>query len=350
MKVLYAIQGTGNGHLSRAREIIPILQKHVDELDILVSGAQHQVDYCHEIKYRFKGLTFHTSKTGKVAYFGSLLKMNFLRFFKEVRNFPANDYDLIISDFEPVSAWSAKRKNVPCIELSHQVGVVMSKPRLKSLSDLFVFYMMKYMCPTQNKIGFHFQADGQSVFTPVIRSEIRELRPENKGHFTVYLPGYWNSYLLNELSKYNAHWHVFTKELPSEASNQHVHFKLIDNSTFLESLRTCSGVLCGAGFELPAEALYLGKKLIVIPLKGQFEQYCNAREAEKLGALYIPELSWKYHNTVNLWTKANQQIAVEFRDETQAIINSAIQGYKIHSSESVAAFSIEQFIPATSKI
>ena len=58
MKVLYAIQGTGNGHLSRAREIIPILQNQAETLDLLVSGAQHQVEYEREIKYRFKGLTF----------------------------------------------------------------------------------------------------------------------------------------------------------------------------------------------------------------------------------------------------------------------------------------------------
>jgi UDP:flavonoid glycosyltransferase YjiC (YdhE family) len=28
MKILYAIQGTGNGHVSRAREIIPIPKKY----------------------------------------------------------------------------------------------------------------------------------------------------------------------------------------------------------------------------------------------------------------------------------------------------------------------------------
>jgi hypothetical protein len=37
MKVLYAIQGTGNGHISRANEIIPILERRVN-LDVLVSG------------------------------------------------------------------------------------------------------------------------------------------------------------------------------------------------------------------------------------------------------------------------------------------------------------------------
>ena len=34
MKILYAIQGTGNGHVSRAREIIPVLMKK-GQVDIL---------------------------------------------------------------------------------------------------------------------------------------------------------------------------------------------------------------------------------------------------------------------------------------------------------------------------
>ncbi len=39
MRILYAIQGTGNGHLTRAKEIIPMLQQK-GELDILVSGMR----------------------------------------------------------------------------------------------------------------------------------------------------------------------------------------------------------------------------------------------------------------------------------------------------------------------
>ena len=54
MKILYAIQGTGNGHVSRAREIIPILKKY-GELDILISGTQADVNLDEEIKYQFKG-------------------------------------------------------------------------------------------------------------------------------------------------------------------------------------------------------------------------------------------------------------------------------------------------------
>ena len=48
----------------------------------------------------------------------------------------------------------------------------------------------------------------------------------------------------------------------------------VNNQDFVKSLSTCSGVICGAGFETPAEALFLKKKLLVIPMKGQFEQQC----------------------------------------------------------------------------
>ncbi|NDC42475.1 MAG: glycosyl transferase, partial [Chitinophagia bacterium] len=42
MKILFAIQGTGNGHLSRARDVYPELLKY-GETDVLISGIQADV-------------------------------------------------------------------------------------------------------------------------------------------------------------------------------------------------------------------------------------------------------------------------------------------------------------------
>ena len=67
MKILYAIQGTGNGHLSRALEIIPLLKEY-GEVDILISGNQSQVNLPFEIKYRFHGLSFVASKSGGISF------------------------------------------------------------------------------------------------------------------------------------------------------------------------------------------------------------------------------------------------------------------------------------------
>jgi hypothetical protein len=56
MRVLYAIQGTGNGHLSRAHEIVPLLKKHV-QVDTLISGNQAQIQAEFDINYQRTGLT-----------------------------------------------------------------------------------------------------------------------------------------------------------------------------------------------------------------------------------------------------------------------------------------------------
>lgn len=67
MKILYAIQGTGNGHLSRAGDIIPILQQK-GELDILVSGTEADIQIPYPVKYKFKGLSFVFGKKGVLIY------------------------------------------------------------------------------------------------------------------------------------------------------------------------------------------------------------------------------------------------------------------------------------------
>ena len=56
MKVLYAIQGTGNGHISRANEIIPILERRVS-LDVLVSGKNSTLKLNYPVKYNFNGIS-----------------------------------------------------------------------------------------------------------------------------------------------------------------------------------------------------------------------------------------------------------------------------------------------------
>ena len=57
MKILFAIQGTGNGHLSRAREVIPHLLNY-GELDILISGTQADVSLPYDIKYKLPGVSY----------------------------------------------------------------------------------------------------------------------------------------------------------------------------------------------------------------------------------------------------------------------------------------------------
>ncbi|WP_435525387.1 glycosyltransferase family protein, partial [Chryseobacterium indoltheticum] len=57
----------------------------------------------------------------------------------------------------------------------------------------------------------------------------------------------------------------------------------IDEIQYLKYFENCDGILCNAGFETPAEALFMDKKLFVIPIHNQYEQECNACALDKMG-------------------------------------------------------------------
>ncbi len=54
MRILYAIQGTGNGHISRALDVIPLLKEKA-KVDLLTSGIQADLSLPYPVKYRFNG-------------------------------------------------------------------------------------------------------------------------------------------------------------------------------------------------------------------------------------------------------------------------------------------------------
>ena len=140
MKILYAIQGTGNGHISRARDIIPVLLQ-MGELDILISGTEAEVELPYPIKFRFKGLSFVFGKKGGIDLMATYKKGNLKRLYTEIRSLPIENYDIVINDFEPVSAWACKLKQKECIGLSHQAAVVNKnapkpKKKLSSLNEV----------------------------------------------------------------------------------------------------------------------------------------------------------------------------------------------------------------------
>lgn len=70
MKILYGVQGTGNGHIARARAMaIAFKQKNVD-VDFLFSGREPGKYFsmeCFDDYQTRSGLTF-VSENGKVSY------------------------------------------------------------------------------------------------------------------------------------------------------------------------------------------------------------------------------------------------------------------------------------------
>jgi uncharacterized protein (TIGR00661 family) len=326
MKILYAIQGTGNGHLARASEIIPQL-KEFAETDVLISGTQGDIKLPFPVRYQLYGLSFIIGSKGGIDILQTMIKLKPFRFIRDLIRLPVTNYDLVLTDFEPVSAWACKLKKKRCIGISHQNSVLhpqAPKPIKSSLSGKFI---LKYYAPAKEKYGYHFIELDNRNFTPVIRQDIYNAITENKGHYTVYLPAFSDWEIITALSSFpDIRWEVFSKRSKTFFSVGNIHFQPVSSEPFNSSFIHCEGILCNAGFETPAEALYMGKKLCVIPMKNQYEQFCNAVLLKSLGITILYELSG---STLQLkrWIKQTGSVQINypnnFKDKLRDIVNNS---------------------------
>jgi uncharacterized protein (TIGR00661 family) len=324
MKILYAIQGTGNGHLSRALDLVPELYKRA-QVELLVSGSQSEIQLPFPIKYKLAGLSFIFGKKGGIDYKETWKRNSLARLFKEIKHLPVKDYDLVISDFEPVSAWSSLIKSVPCYSLSHQAALLSKHSPRPFIADPIGSAILKFYAPSPHKHGFHFQPYDKNIWCPRIRPEVKNLNPTNKGYYVVYLPAYGEEQTIEVLNQIpHKFWYVFSKHSHRIYQSGNVFVRPVDSELFIQAMADCEGVLSGAGFETPAEALYLGKKLMVVPMKGQYEQKLNALALKDLGVPVIPALSSNHVDAIWNWVDHGKVIHHDFTGESQDLVDNLL--------------------------
>lgn len=316
MKLLYALQGTGNGHITRAQEIVPILKKYA-LVDVLISGHQSQIRPQMEVDYSFSGVSLLYNSFGGLSYSRTFFKNNYCKALHLIRNFDIDKYDLIINDFEPITAWASKLKKHPIIGLGHQAALTFDGVPKPHVKNWFGEKILKHYAPCEERIGFHFEAFHPNVTTPVIRKAIRRLELKERSFYMVYLPSYSDDNIFEILSQLDVEWKVFSKTLTHSMRRKNVSFYPIDQNVFLRFFSECKGMLCNAGFETPAEALYLNKKLFVIPIKNQFEQAYNAFSLNTIGVKSSGRL-----NVLDLtsWLNDNSCFKVHYPDNIEAIL------------------------------
>jgi uncharacterized protein (TIGR00661 family) len=321
VKILYAIQGTGNGHLSRAVDIIPALKKH-GNLDLFVSGAQAEVALPYPVKYKSKGLSFYFGKSGGINFYKTFQKNSSKDVVREINEFPVEKYDLIVNDFEPITAWACRKKEIPCVGLSHQSALLSKKAPRPRFVDPFGEWILKNYAPVKKYVGFHFEEYDKNIFTPVIRAAIRQARVTQQGHYTVYLPAYDDKKLVKLLMKLpKARWHIFSKHTRSPYHVGRISVYPVSGADFIESVVASAGVLCGAGFETPAEVLHLGKKLLVVPMKSQYEQHCNAAALKKLGVPVLKKVKKKHLVKIERWMEDDKPLDIRFPDIAEEAVD-----------------------------
>lgn len=282
MKILYGVQGTGNGHITRARIMAKALADVGAQVDWVFSGRERHQFFDMEAFGAFqayRGLTFAT-QSGRVLYFKTLASANLAQLYRDTRKVNVEGYDFIINDFEPVSAWAAKRAGKKVIGISHQNAFFYDIP--KKGANFAVDWFMRNFAPMTFPIGLHWHHFNQPILPPLVEQS-HYPNVSTPGHYLVYLPFAGLDDIVPQLRAFpDYHFYVY-QPVPAAYDEGHIHVRPFSREGFQQDLHRCEGVICSAGFELPSEAINLGKKILVKPVAGQMEQQSNALALEKLG-------------------------------------------------------------------
>lgn len=278
------MQGTGNGHITRARALAPALKKAGVDVDYVFSGRDPggYFDMQEFGDYRvFTGLTLKM-KAGRVDYPSTLFGNRPLRFLRNVVDLDTRGYDLVLTDFEPVTAWAGRRCGSRVIGMGHQYAFRYPVPLAgATLVGRAVF---NYFAPAGESVGLHWHHFDQPILPPMIQ-QVALSDESDPGLIVVYLPSAKLEPLLATFNLFSDHrFHVYTS-VDQEQQHGHVCLKPFSRDGFQHDLASCGAVICNAGFALVSEILMLGKKALVIPLLGHMEQLSNAAALDELNYL-----------------------------------------------------------------
>ncbi|WP_440874480.1 MJ1255/VC2487 family glycosyltransferase [Thalassotalea sp. PLHSN55] len=281
MKILYGIQATGNGHIARSRVMAKYFSEHNADVTYFFSGREKdklfEMDCFGDFLHR-RGLTFSTI-SGKINIRKSVLTNNVPRFVYDVAKLDVSQYDLIITDFEPITAWAGKLKNKHVLGVGHQYAFGASTPC--SGENWLGKNIMRHFAPTDTSIGLHWYPYDKKILPPIIDTELTKQTPNNA--ILVYLPFENQKKVTALLNQFNGqHFIQYSPDLVDGFVNN-VNQKQTCYQGFKHDLARASGVICNSGFELISECLHLGLPVLTKPVKDQMEQESNAFALYQLG-------------------------------------------------------------------
>ncbi|MBN2180652.1 MAG: hypothetical protein JW715_01965 [Sedimentisphaerales bacterium] len=299
-RIIYAVAGEGFGHSSRSHLIG---QRLIDAgHDVMFVGSQKSLLYLKQyfgdrvkevfgLSFAFEGERIDKSETLKK----NLLKLsegNRLNdeLFKE--HFEPFEPELVISDFEPFSAWWAWRKNVPFISIDHEHMLTLCNlehrkrnwfSRLTAGIVTECHYIGAVAYIVINFFKAPLRIDSAVLAPPIVRPIATELNPEHGEHVLLYsTTGMGRDQLQDVLEKFKGQ-NFYIYGFDTDEQDQNCIFKKRSTEGFLADLAGARGVIASAGFSLLSECLYLRKKMLLLPLAGQYEQVINAHYIQKLG-------------------------------------------------------------------
>lgn len=209
--------------------------------------------------------------------------------------------DLIVNFFEPLCGLYKMfyRSKVPMISVAHHN--LYNHPEFKMpdgqnftrYSLKFYVWMTTFGAKKNLALSFYPFPDhpGNSTYVipPLLREEIVQHKPAKGNYMLVYLlnSGYMDEIVRLSKAHPDTELHCFVdrKDVGDTLKvEENLYFHGLSDKRFLEMMAGAKGLVTTAGFESICEAMYMGKPVLMVPVEGHYEQYCNSQDAEKAGA------------------------------------------------------------------
>jgi uncharacterized protein (TIGR00661 family) len=300
MRVLYGVNGEGLGHATRSHVVIDhLLERH--DVRVVASGAalRHLKGKLPRVDEIF-GPTFAMGD-GQIRRWQTVtqnVRLARHELPETMRHWMAVVHewrpDVVITDFEPLCAVYARWARTPLLAVDninmidrcrHDREIVgeqrddflIARAVVRSMVPGAVEYMvLTFFSPPLARRG-------TTLVPPIVRPEIAQANAEDGDHLVVYSSGAKRQIEALRSAGMRCLIYGMRGGPDKPVVDGNLEFRPPSNEGFVEALRTARGVVAGGGFSLMSEAVYLGKPLLSIPLRGQFEQVMNARYLARMG-------------------------------------------------------------------
>jgi uncharacterized protein (TIGR00661 family) len=298
MDILYGVVGEGMGHATRSRVILEhLVERH--EVRIVVSGRAHaylskrfpDAVEIQGLHMAYEANAVDRSRTAWELLNGlpSMLSRNVEEFLRMSEGFAP---DAVVSDFESFAYAFGKLHDLPVISIDNmqvldRCALDVEIPEAYAQDFRLAKAVVKGKLPGCHHYlvtSFFFppvRKERTTLFPPILRDEILRASPSRGDHLLVYQTSTTNDELLRVLREAGVPCRVYGFRRSERLGN--VELRDFSEEGFVEDLASCRGVLASGGFSLMGEAVYLGKPLLAVPVRKQFEQVLNALYLRKLG-------------------------------------------------------------------
>lgn len=318
------IQGEGKGHFSQASTFIGNLGDNAKVKRVYLGRSffQKQAAYLHslsniQVKKFYSPNFIRTSNKKGIRIFPSLILNMLLApvyIFEacRIRVLIKRDRSSFIYNFyDPIGALalrSWKKKGAERVIISHHFYLShpdFIHPHGMEKSFFWLQFMNRFMLRSADRIQALSFRKGETfrkieVIPPLIDRRIKEIdRQSGKRDLCYFLnPGF-----VTEMMEYyrnnpgleadifaeiggKADFGMDALSGADEGIYEQVKIHSPSREAFIECMKKCNRIVATAGFDLVAEAFYLGIPIFLIPAENHYEQYCNALDASRTGMAF----------------------------------------------------------------